>query len=78
MSNPKNNTDVSIIKYASVLEDYHRLSKEHKELQNQFQAEYNFAEEKVKEVKLYEEFINSNEDIKSKYAEFIQKMTEEK
>lgn len=66
------NTDALKAKYTSVLEDYYAVSKECKELQERFNAEYNFAEEKLREVELYKEFIDSNEDIKKSYDEFIE------
>ena len=59
------------VKYASVLEDYYILSQKHIKLQEKFETEYNFCEQKIQEIGLFHEFIDSNEDIKKSFDEFM-------
>lgn len=68
---------VSIVKYTKVLEGYHRLSEECRDLEERLQSEFNFAEEKVKEIELLNRFINSHDNVKKLYDEFMNNPTKE-
>ena len=68
---------MDIEKYTQVLEDFHAVSQENRQLQAKFDAEYKFAEEKLQEIELFKEFIDSSDDIKKAYDEFMKSKSEE-
>ena len=70
--------NVPMVRYMSVLEDYHAVSQECRELNARLQAEFNFAEEKIREIELYKEFISSDDNIQDSYNKFVESKSQGK
>ena len=69
---------VSQDKYFRLLEDYHRVSSNLESMRDQFQKEYQYAEEQMRQVAIMTDFIEADKERSKNYKEYLKSLTANK